>query len=281
VNFDWGNGSPAPSIGVDTFSVRWTGQVQPLFSQTYTFYTTSDDGVRLWVNGVQLVNNWTGHAPTENSGTITLTGGTPYSIQMDYYEDGGGAVAKLSWSSLSQPKEIIPANRLFPPNTLPAVPVNLTATAASSSQINLSWAASALATGYNVKRAIVSNGPYTVIATNIPALAFTNSGLASGTIYYYVVAATNSFGESTNSLEASAQTVSTTASPLNFVIGDGQIQFSWPLDHIGWRLEAQTNSIDTGLGASWVTVSGSTTTNQIFIPVNIANGSVFFRLAYP
>jgi len=44
VNFDWGNGSPDPSIGVDTFSVRWTGQVVPLFSETYTFFTLSDDG---------------------------------------------------------------------------------------------------------------------------------------------------------------------------------------------------------------------------------------------
>ena len=70
VNFDWGNGSPDPFIGVDNFSIRWTGQVVPLYSQTYTFYTLSDDGVRLWVNGVQLVNNWTVHAPTENSGTI-------------------------------------------------------------------------------------------------------------------------------------------------------------------------------------------------------------------
>ena len=51
VDFDWGTGSPDASIGADTFSVRWTGQVVPLYSQTYTFYTTSDDGVRLWVNG--------------------------------------------------------------------------------------------------------------------------------------------------------------------------------------------------------------------------------------
>src|SRR6185436_13058911 len=78
-------------------------------------YTLSDDGVRLWVNGVQLVNNWTDHPPTENSGTIALSAGVRYSIQMDYYENGGGATAALSWSSLSQPKEIIPANRLFPP----------------------------------------------------------------------------------------------------------------------------------------------------------------------
>ena len=47
VNFSWGNGSPAPQIGVDTFSVRWTGQVEPYYSETYTFYTNTDDGVRI------------------------------------------------------------------------------------------------------------------------------------------------------------------------------------------------------------------------------------------
>ncbi len=52
-------------------------------------------------------------------------------------------------------------------------------------------------------------------------------------------------------------------------------------DHIGWRLEAQTNLIGTGLGTNWATVLNSTTTNQIFLPINTTNGSVFFRLVYP
>jgi PA14 domain/Fibronectin type III domain len=280
MNFNWGNGSPDPSIGADTFSVRWTGQVQPLFSQTYTFYTLSDDGVRLWVNGVQLVNNWTGHAPTENSGTIALTAGTRYSIQMDYYEDGGGAVAGLSWSSSSQPKEIIPANRLFPPFP-PSAPTGLTATTKSSSQIKLSWFPNSGATGYNVKRATASGGPYTTVAPNVASLAYTNNGLANGTIYYFVVSATNSFGESSNSIQASAQTVSTTPPQLGFGINSGSMQFTWPSDHLGWRLEMQTNSIGAGLGTNWVTVSGSAVTNQVFVPVGPENGSVFFRLVYP
>src|SRR5258708_18151897 len=69
VNFYWGSGSPDPSIGPDTFSVRWTGQVQAQFNETYTFYTDSDDGIRLWVNGQLIINNWTDHAPTEDSAT--------------------------------------------------------------------------------------------------------------------------------------------------------------------------------------------------------------------
>jgi len=112
VNFDWGTGSPDPLVGADTFSVRWTGQVLPQYSETYTFYTYSDDGVRLWVNNQQIVTNWTDHAPTENSGTIALTAGRWYEVKMEYYENGGGATAKLSWSSPSRPKEIVPQSRL-------------------------------------------------------------------------------------------------------------------------------------------------------------------------
>jgi hypothetical protein len=114
VNFDWGGGSPDASIGADTFSVRWTGKVQPLYTETYTFYTTSDDGVRLWVNGQQIINNWTDHAPTENSGTIALSAGQQYDIRMDMFENGGGATAKLSWSSATETKKIIPQSQLFP-----------------------------------------------------------------------------------------------------------------------------------------------------------------------
>ncbi len=114
VNFDWGTGSPDPSIGADTFSVRWTGQVVPLYSETYTFYTTSDDGVRLWVNGQQIINNWTDHAAIENSGTIALTAGVKYDVKMEYYENTGFAAAKLWWSSASQVKQAVPQTQLCP-----------------------------------------------------------------------------------------------------------------------------------------------------------------------
>jgi hypothetical protein len=113
VNFNWSTGSPATGIPVDNFSVRWTGYVVPKYSQTYTFYTQSDDGVRLWVNGVQLVNNWTNHSSTANSGTIALTAGVKYAIKMEYYENGGSAVAGLFWSSSSQAKQAIPQSQLI------------------------------------------------------------------------------------------------------------------------------------------------------------------------
>jgi len=108
--------SPAPGIvPEDEYSVRWTGQVQPLYSETYTFYTVSDDGIRLWVNGALLVDNWTNQGATEKSGTITLVAGQKYDIVIEYYENAGEAVTKLYWSSASTPKAIVPKSQLFPP----------------------------------------------------------------------------------------------------------------------------------------------------------------------
>lgn len=113
VNFDWGS-DPGPGVGSDNFSVRWTGQVRPLYTETYTFHTVSDDGVRLWVNGTQVINNWTDHPATENGGSIALVAGQHYDIRMEFYERSGGAVARLSWSSPSQSRQIIPASQLYP-----------------------------------------------------------------------------------------------------------------------------------------------------------------------
>jgi hypothetical protein len=116
VNFDWGTGSPASSLPSDHFSVRWTGKVEALYSQTYTFYTSSDDGIRLWVNGQQIINNWTDHGRTQNSGTIALTAGQRSDIRLEYFEDTGSATARLSWASSSQAKQIIPATQLYLPS---------------------------------------------------------------------------------------------------------------------------------------------------------------------
>ena len=119
INFNWGEEAPAIGVPEDQFSVRWTGQVVPQFSEEYTFYTESDDGVRLWVNGKAIVTNWTDHGPTEDKGVIKLVAGERYDLVMEFYENGGGAMAKLSWSSRSTPKAIVPKERLFPKEIAP------------------------------------------------------------------------------------------------------------------------------------------------------------------
>lgn len=115
VGFDWGLGQPDPAIAADQFSVRWIGHVQPRFTETYTFHTISDDGVRLWVNNQILVDNWTDHGPTENIGFIPLQAGQLYDIKMEMYENGGGATAQLFWSAPSVVRELIPSAQLYPP----------------------------------------------------------------------------------------------------------------------------------------------------------------------
>ena len=113
VNFDWKTGGKVSGL-TDNFSVRWTGEVQPQYSQEYTFYTQADDGTRLWVNGTLLIDDWTNHAVTEKSGKITLQAGQKYAIKLEYFENTGGAVCKLLWSSSSRSKQVIPQARLYP-----------------------------------------------------------------------------------------------------------------------------------------------------------------------
>ena len=113
VDFDWGQGSPDGAIAADSFSARWTGQILPTQSEAYTFYTHSDDGVKLWVNGQLLIDHWAPHAVTEDSGVINLVAGQKVDIQLDYYEQGGYAVAQLLWSNPTQVKEVVPQSQLF------------------------------------------------------------------------------------------------------------------------------------------------------------------------
>jgi len=115
INFNWGYGSPDPSLGAENFSVRWTGQVEAAFTETYTFYTTTDDGVRLWIDDEQIIDKWIDQSPTEWSGTIDLVAGHKYDIVMEMYENRVDALAELRWSSPSTPKQLIPQAALLPP----------------------------------------------------------------------------------------------------------------------------------------------------------------------
>jgi tRNA A-37 threonylcarbamoyl transferase component Bud32/tetratricopeptide (TPR) repeat protein len=115
IDADWGEGRPLPTLGENGFSVRWTGQIQPLYSEAYTFYTLCDDGVRLWIDGRLVIDNWAPHERVENRGSIMLQAGRRYDLRMEMFEGEGYAVARLAWASRSQPKEIVPSGWLLPP----------------------------------------------------------------------------------------------------------------------------------------------------------------------
>lgn len=117
VSYNWGTTSPVPGIiNTDYHAVRWSGFVTPDFSQNYTFFTRTDDGVRLWVNGTQLVERWIVQGATEVNGVIALTAGVPVPIVMECFSTSGNSIAELRWQSLSVPKNFIPpANLSYTP----------------------------------------------------------------------------------------------------------------------------------------------------------------------
>lgn len=78
-----------------------------------------------------------------------------------------------------------------------------------------------------------------------------------------------------------APPVNVTPTNITMVATNGGLQLSWPLDHTGWRLQAQTNSLSVGIGTNWSEVAGSSSTNEVFIPIVTTNGTVFLRLVYP
>jgi len=164
-------------------------------------------------------------------------------------------------------------------NPVPPAPAGLAAVAGNT-QVTLNWNAASTATGYKIKRSLTSGSGYVNIATNA-SLAFTNTGLANGTLYYFVVSATNSFGESTNSTPVSARPTSSAPVAMNAANAGGQLQISWPTDHTGWQLQSQTNNLTSGLGTNWFNLPASMQTNQMSVPLNSTNGSVFFRLIKP
>ena len=116
VDFNWGSGSPGTGVGSNNFSVRWTGKLVVPSTGAYQFQTESDDGVRLTVNGQRLVDNWTDHSPMLNtSGTVNLVAGQQVDVVMEYYENGGGAVARLRWQLPGAAGFVaIPAAQLVP-----------------------------------------------------------------------------------------------------------------------------------------------------------------------
>ncbi|HEY5042566.1 MAG TPA: PA14 domain-containing protein [Verrucomicrobiae bacterium] len=205
VNFNWSATGPDPVIGRTNFTARWTGSVQPQYDETYTFTTFADDGVRLWVNGQLLINNWTPQtAAVTNNGSITLKGQQLYNLRLDYFQNTGNAGAQLSWSSPSTAQSIVPQTQLYsytnpPPSVVLSSPANnstYTATASvtlgaeADAPYNPISTVSFYANGFLL--GTLSNSP------DAPLYAITTTGLAMGG-YALTAVATDGSGLSSTS----------------------------------------------------------------------------------
>ncbi|MXZ19359.1 MAG: hypothetical protein F4Y84_01870 [Caldilineaceae bacterium SB0665_bin_25] len=100
VDYNWGTGSPeAQTINADSFSARWTAQIS-LEAGTYRFDVVSDDGVRLFIDGVKQIDGWSDHPATTYQYTLQHDGGS-LSLILEYYEHEEAAQVKLSWAAVS------------------------------------------------------------------------------------------------------------------------------------------------------------------------------------
>jgi len=113
INFNWAGNAPNGYVGADNYSVRWTGQIQPRTTGTYTFFMNSDNGRRLWINDQLIIDKWISDYGIEYSGTISLAANQRYNIKVEYFEDMGGASCMLEWMSSVQPREVVPKSQLY------------------------------------------------------------------------------------------------------------------------------------------------------------------------
>jgi beta-glucosidase len=100
VDFRWGAEAPARAVPADGFSVRWTGRLLAPTSGVWRLGVTSDDGMRLFVDGTLLVDHWGDHGPDSRSAAIEFTKGRTYDLRIEYYDRQGAAEARLGWVSI-------------------------------------------------------------------------------------------------------------------------------------------------------------------------------------
>jgi hypothetical protein len=117
IAFNWGEGSPGPQVPAERFSARWTRRLR--FEEgRYRFVASADDGVRLWIDGQLVIDQWHDGALTHYSADVDLTAGR-HALQLEYYENVGGAAVELTWSLAHQAT----ATPTTTPTPLPSLPL--------------------------------------------------------------------------------------------------------------------------------------------------------------
>jgi autotransporter-associated beta strand protein len=216
INFNWGTTGPSPLVGATNFTVLWTGCVQPQYNETYNFITTADDGVRLYINGQLLINDWVDKTnATSHTNSISLVGQQLYNLELDYYQKTNNASVSLSWSSPSTPLAIVPQTQLYPftnppPAVVLVVPSNSATNYTAAASVTLGAQADGL---YNPigSVAFYANGSLLGTLSNsldAPLYELTVTGLGAGN-YSLTAVATDGSG------------LSSTSAPVNITVVAG------------------------------------------------------------
>ncbi len=211
------NFSLSPKERNDGIAFIYEGNITIPTSGQYTFYLSSDDGSRLYIDGQEIINHDGDHGCTEKSSNVTLAAGT-YPIKVMFYEAGGGECLNVRWQGPGISKALIPDSALKDEFTYPqgpAVPNNLQVAVASYQQLNLTWLDNSNnETGFEIYRSKNSGGPFTIIhktAANVKA--YSDKGLSGNTRYYYKIRAVNASNASDFTGVKNATTLATPAAP--------------------------------------------------------------------
>jgi hypothetical protein len=249
LNFNWGGGGPSTDCNLtifpDYFSVKWTRSVN-LDAANYLFTVNVDNGVRLYVGGQLIIDQWANLPPRTLTGTASFATAGYREIRLEFFEAMGGANVSLSWAQSPNP------------------PSNLAAGAASPSQINLSWwDNSNNEDGFKIERWNGSSwGQINAVGPSVTT--YTDSGLAPSTTYFYQVRAYNSIGDSGYSNQSSA-----TTSSCSYAVSPSSASF---LEGGGW----DTVQVSATAGCPW-----SASANEAWIHINsgasgVGNGTISY-----
>jgi beta-glucosidase len=96
INYDWGGQSPVAGIPATNWSARWTGSFY-FDAGDYTFFASSDDGVRVYIDGHIVIDEWQEQSPQKHQNTFRGIGAGQHTISVEYFQLGGGSSCKVMW----------------------------------------------------------------------------------------------------------------------------------------------------------------------------------------
>lgn len=114
LDFNWGNNAPVAEVPAESFSARWSGQVTAQFTESHTFHVEAGGGVRVWLDGQRILDQWREQPGEFYSTVVPLTAGQKYDLRIEHFNTSKEAKMRLLWSSASLRKAVIPATALSP-----------------------------------------------------------------------------------------------------------------------------------------------------------------------
>jgi uncharacterized repeat protein (TIGR01451 family) len=276
IYFNYGiGGVPDAAIPAnEPFSVQWTGNIVAPTTGTYVFETITDDGVRLFVNGDKIIHDWNVHSAKSNIGTVDLIAGQSYPVTMEYFQDGAGhGSAELLWALAGGGRKLKFVQFTAPAEQL-AAPLDVTASAFSTSQINLTWDDVTGETGFTVERSSDGGATFAAVGTTGEGVTtFSDTGLTPATPYVYEVIATSGGNNSPASMEASATTL---PAALSATVASATVTGTTAT--ISWSAVAGATSylVERSPDGNTAWTSVGTTANTSLQDASLANATSYF-----